>query len=278
MSSESGWIPWKDRNDIPKRAFLIGYDVIPMHPVPDEYLEDFAEEIKTNCLWHTEDLTEVEEYGKNTFFVIERYNNLTKQQRIDYANYVNDINEWFENIVENPWNDKSGVVFNWKARKNLRELLFHNYQYLCKIQKRLERFAQNDFEDKLKTSACQGSASAPNSGDSPAAPAVSDSYVLSVPEFNNSNDWISHADLAKEIGKKKTDKGEVISTDPDRYLRNLKSNPETCRKSKDKYKGKRGEHSIYGEIDSKHFYVQWRMVKNGGDWSIYYYRPSLKWK
>ena len=103
-----------------------------------------------------------------------------------------------------------------------------------------------------------------------AAPAVSDSpAVLFVPEFDGSDDWIKTSDMAQEMVNNE------ISIDIEaakKHLRNMKSNG---RKSAEKYDGK---NSSYGEIDFSSFQVKWRMVKNGGKWSVYFYCPSLKWK
>lgn len=134
------------------------------------------------------------------------------------------------------------------------------------IQK-LEQIDKEDFE--LTFTPAAPAVSVP-----PAVPAsvpvVSDSpAVLFVPEFDGSNDWIKISEMAQEMVDNE------ISIDIEaakKHLRNMKSNG---MKSAEKYDGK---NSTYGEINISSFQVKWRMVRNGGKWNVYFYRPSLKWK
>ena len=115
---------------------------------------------------------------------------------------------------------------------------------------------------------------APAVSDSPAVPASvpvdkESSAVLFVPEFDGSNDWIKTSEMAQEMVNNE------ISIDIEaakKHLRNMKSNG---KKSAEKYDGK---NSTYGEINISSFQVKWRMVRNGGKWNVYFYRPSLKWE
>ena len=86
----------------------------------------------------------------------------------------------------------------------------------------------------------------------------------SVPEYNNPNDWISLAELAQIM----FDKGLSIDIDAaKKHLRNKKSDGW---KSPEKYDGK---NSAFGVS----MHGKWRMVQEGFQWSIYFYRPSMPW-
>lgn len=194
MISENSWIPWDERNDIPKLAFIITNEVIPMPPIPVEYVEDFEKEIETNRLWHTDDVTDVHCYPEKTFFMIVNYNALPKEVRMYYADYFDFNNEYVEKMVKSMLlhSKQNPSLLGGKSiddyRKGLKDLLFHNYQYLCNIQKRLERFARAEWQSNQWVKSLTDSVSTVPVADVPAAPAVSDTPAdpASAPADNDS--------------------------------------------------------------------------------------------
>lgn len=242
MSSENGWIPWNERNDIPKRAFLIGWEVIPMPPVPDEYLEDFKNSINQSLIGKSRCWFGREDYNSNDSFKIVLYNQLSRDEQIAFSAY-----------------ETSSFYYPNQT----------NIDYLRSVAVTIEKLAQNDFEDKLKTSACQDSASAPNSGDSPAAPASTPAdsnspVAFFVPEFDGSDDWVSIDDVAVMMVEAEQ------SIDIDSAKKNIHNQKSNGKKSSiEKYDG---IHSACGES----IHGKWRVILKGGKPCIMFYKPSLK--
>lgn len=115
------WIDWYLRSDIPKRAFLIGDEVIPLPPIPDESLEFYKSRIdKTKIRKSFEDR---KRYCLNDSISIVLYAELTRNQRLTYSEYgeSSDYSRWF------------------------------NIDYLQEIADGLENYERNEFEEGLKS-------------------------------------------------------------------------------------------------------------------------------
>ncbi|MBR5160123.1 MAG: hypothetical protein IKS45_03655 [Thermoguttaceae bacterium] len=135
----------------------------------------------------------------------------------------------------------------------------NNTDLLPVIAETLQKMAEFQQEN-----AC--TASAPIT-DAPAADQVVDdsSTVLTVPEYDNPNDWIHLPELAQEMVN------NDLSVDTKAAQKNLHNQKSKGRKSEETYDG---EHSLYGVS----IHGKWRMVQQGVKWLTYFYRPSLTLK
>lgn len=118
------WISWRlrgFRGDIPKRALLIGDEVIPLPPIPDENLEVYKSRIDKTRI--RKSFERRERYCLNDSISIVLYAELPLNQRQVYSEY--------------------------EASDD--ESRFFNIDYLQGIADGLENFERNEFEEGLKS-------------------------------------------------------------------------------------------------------------------------------
>lgn len=268
MSSENNWIPWDDRTEL-KTCYLyyrfelfwggtIEEKIFRLYKkIPKEWLSEIEHDIFTLLVKHWNLFL-----YKNGLPIIEEGEQNVCGFKIRLLTLDNCSREERKFIIKS---NTSAVEVKLKND----DKIFSSQISVSEIEEIINTVEQLDkYEHEQKQT------SAPAVSDSPAVPASvpvdkESSAVLFVPEFDGSNDWIKTSEMAQEMVNNE------ISIDIEaakKHLRNMKSNG---KKSAEKYDGK---NSTYGEINISSFQVKWRMVRNGGKWNVYFYRPSLKWE
>ena len=77
------FLSWKEQDDIPKRALLIGGEIIPMPPIPDDYIEDFQDDFDPAAIKDKNN----KHFSSNEPYEIVLFDSLSRKQKRAYSVY-----------------------------------------------------------------------------------------------------------------------------------------------------------------------------------------------
>lgn len=248
MSSESGWIPWKDRTDLNEYFIIVRYDESDRE---FEHIFPFLRKIPEKCL--DEIRNDIQDLACNHY---ENWDIITSV--VVYLYSYKDCSR----------EEKKMILRGQILRRNLDTQDIEKFDYhkdfineALSIIDICEQLEKEEFDNGVigvdnGTVPEAESASAPNAGDSPAAPFF--------PKYDGSDDWISLADVAEMMVKA----GASID------INSAKKNISNQKSKGEKHYEKDGKHLAYGES----IHGKWRVILIGGKRCTMFYKPSLKIK